>query len=381
AEQTGWTYDAGWNTRQFGAKLVDFLNAQPATDQIETADEDVESRLKEKYDQVFKDKNCFTVKLNNKYGIIGLDGKVVVAPCYDWMGDGFVDGMILFGRDKKTGYVNCKGVEVAYGKYDEYNMEYHHGIAWVSLNKKWGAIDTSGKEVIKPMYDFITEPENGFTTVKRDGKWGVVDNTSCKEVIPAIYDNVIDFANNKARVKLNGETFSVDTDGNRLNHVCIDVAIVEHDYFAWDADEEMVGGITYSFTSDYPEQVDIYVDDKLVDLDNDDIDLEESSSDFTTHTWDDWDMDEIVTFGYWENVLVQHWEFDVPNFDITKLSMYWQCFFVKFEPADYEAEEFRLTFRYDGKPLEEDVDNAYSNGKGSSVIWSADVDDDDECED
>ncbi|MGN0092147.1 MAG: hypothetical protein ACI35M_03650, partial [Alistipes sp.] len=36
AEQTGWTYDAGWNTRQFGAKLVDFLNAQPTAGKSES---------------------------------------------------------------------------------------------------------------------------------------------------------------------------------------------------------------------------------------------------------------------------------------------------------------------------------------------------------
>ena len=76
-----------------------------------------------------------------------------------------------------------------------------------------------------------------------------------------------------------------------------------------------------------------------------------------------WNSEDIVKFGYYDNIAGKTWEFDVENFDINKLSFYYECFDAIFGPADHNWEEHRITLRYDGKEVEEDLE-AYGCSNG-----------------
>lgn len=56
-----------------------------------------------------------------------------------------------------------------------------------------------------------------------------------------------------------------------------------------------------------------------------------------------WNSEDIVKIGYYDNLAGKTWEFDVENFDINKLSFYYECFDAIFGPADHNWEEHRIT--------------------------------------
>ncbi len=147
----------------------------------EEEEEDVETRLNNEYDEVFNDGDIYTVKANGKWGFADKDGEELIAPRYDWMGDEFVEGVIVVGYDGGgIGYVNDEGIEIVAPKYDR-ACEFCNGFAAVALNGKWGFVDKSGKEVVEVKYDRVENFENG-----------------------------------KAKVILDEEEFEIDTQGNRI---------------------------------------------------------------------------------------------------------------------------------------------------------------------
>lgn len=143
--------------------------------------EDIESRLKAKYDKVFKDGDIFTVKLEGKWGFVGADGEELITPQFKALSDEFVNGAIItWGDNGLLGYVNDQG-----------------------------------KEIVKPKYGPVRDFQESMAPVCLDGKWGFIDKSGT-EIISLIYDEVESFENGKAKVTLNGEKFEIDANGNRI---------------------------------------------------------------------------------------------------------------------------------------------------------------------
>ena len=107
--------------------------------------------LARKYDQVFINNGevrTYSFALDGKYGLADTDGNELIPPRYDWLGNGFVEDMIIVGvRGKGIGFVNRQGIEIVPPTYDE-ARDFYQGQASVRLNGKWGAIDKRGKIVV-----------------------------------------------------------------------------------------------------------------------------------------------------------------------------------------------------------------------------------------
>lgn len=175
-----WDCSVGSFEEQWSRYDEDDCDSDFAEDEEE--EEDVETRLNNKYDEVFNDGDIYTVKANGKWGFADKDGEELIAPRYDWMGDEFVEGVIVVGADDRgLGYVNDEGVEIVAPKYEQ---------ACVFCN--------------------------GFAAVGQDDKWGFIDKSG-KEVIEVKYDDVDNFENGKAKVTLGDEEFEIDTRGNRID--------------------------------------------------------------------------------------------------------------------------------------------------------------------
>ena len=143
--------------------------------------EDIESRLKDKYDKVFNDGDIFTVKLDGRWGFVGTNGEELITPQFTALSDEFVNGAIItWGENGLMGFVNIQG-----------------------------------EEIVKPKYGPVMDFQESMAAVCLDGKWGFIDKSGT-EIIPLIYDKVEGFENGKAKVTLNGEEFEIDTNGNRV---------------------------------------------------------------------------------------------------------------------------------------------------------------------
>lgn len=153
------------------------------------------------------------------------------------------------------------------------------------------------------------------------------------------------------------------------NNVRVEVEIIEHEYAAFDSNDEMAGGESFAFNSDEgPSEVRIYVDGEEVDFDWED-DFNEYSEYQTFDLEKKWNNDDIVKFGYYDNVATKVWDFDVEKFDIKKLGFYYKCFDVQFTPADHNREEHIITLRYDNQIIEEDAESYQWSGGEFVQRW------------
>ena len=152
---------------------------------------------------------------------------------------------------------------------------------------------------------------------------------------------------------------------SQKQHICVEVEIREHDYAAFDHGHEMVGDISFAFNSDEsPSFIRITVDGKEIEFDEDELLDRSEFSDYEPFDMEEkWNSEDIVEFGFYDNIAHKAGEFDVENFDIDKLSFYYKCFDAIFGPADHNWEEHRITLCYDGKEVEEDLD-AYGCSDG-----------------
>lgn len=216
--------------------------------------------------------------LNNKWGYINKEFKVVITPQYDFVsafheGRAFVrkkgkwliidkDGNIILSKlypafsgsahDGETGYaptvnnsyysdgkiwvqtnkyhnilVDKDGTLLLdYDDYDSSNIlhtgsplyewtTFSNGL-YIYLEKdKYGYMDASGKTVIAPIYDLAYRFHDGIAPVKHNGKWGFID-TFGNELIQPIFDDVCrrGFCEGVCGVKLNSKWGFIDKSGN-----------------------------------------------------------------------------------------------------------------------------------------------------------------------
>jgi len=167
----------------------------------------------------------------------------------------------------------------------------------------------------------------------------------------------------------------------KQKHIRVEIQIAEHDYAAFDADESMVGD-TYAFNGeDGVENFELYIDGELYDFEDDDpMDVVDSKySDYKKFDLEaKWDNEDVCSVGYYENMALLTWEFDVDKFEVEKLSINYDCYDVCFAPADYETENHILSLTYDGKTIE--PSSVGCSDGDLEQIWSKYDDEDDEEE-
>lgn len=86
-------------------------------------------------------------------GAVGRDGKVVVAPQFDWVDD-FVEERALVRLRGLYGFIDATGRVIVEPKY-ELARRFQRGYAQVVLGDKMGLVDREGKFVFEPAYGYI----------------------------------------------------------------------------------------------------------------------------------------------------------------------------------------------------------------------------------
>ena len=164
---------------------------------------------------------------------------------------------------------------------------------------------------------------------------------------------------------------------NQKNKVRIEIDIIEHKYWATDEDYDFLDLFILDGTEGY-DDMRIYVDGKLVDFDDKDI-KEEFLDAGLYEKLEQWeDLENLGHVGYHDNIAHRVWEFEVEDFDPSKLSLHWECYDMCFSLSDYEKEDRMLELRYDEEYLPENTDE-YDWDEGDFVhIWPLDDDENEE---
>ena len=144
------------------------------------------------------EKNLLKYKQKYKYGLINLDGEVIVKPEYDEInGLGGKEGELLVKKDEKYGVINNKGYHLINEKYDyisgdEYytagnNRKYAGYIIGekTSNGYRYGYIRSNKQKLLDTEYSEIIRiggiknentDKNIFILAAKNGRWGLVKN-------------------------------------------------------------------------------------------------------------------------------------------------------------------------------------------------------------
>lgn len=155
---------------------------------------------------------------------------------------------------------------------------------------------------------------------------------------------------------------------NQKNKVRIEIDIIEHKYWATDEDYDFLDLFILDGTEGY-DDMRIYVDGKLVDFDDKDI-KEEFLDAGLYEKLEQWeDLENLGHVGYHDNIAHRVWEFEVENFDLSKLLLCWNCYKLCFPMSNYEKEDYEMDLMYDGVYMLEDT-AAYDWEEGDFThIW------------
>ncbi len=172
------------------------------------------------YEPCGRDRYC--IPKNGKYGVFDCRGTQIVPCKYDSIWSFHENGLCMVRLDVAGGgylygYVNEQGEEQIPIEYENvYSFE--NGVTTAKKDGCYGIIDEHNN-IVHPFdldYPDMRGIYNGFATMRgQNGKWGAIDSMG-KVVIPCIYDSLVDFdEDGLAKVKQNGEVFIIDKFGNR----------------------------------------------------------------------------------------------------------------------------------------------------------------------
>ncbi|GKU77159.1 WG repeat-containing protein [Paenibacillus sp. L3-i20] len=188
----------------------------------------------------------WTVNKLNKWGIVNLNGDVIIPPTYEnpsynlkgqladddnWEQYRFSEGIAVVGVEWKRSLINLNGEVIAnLNQFDDDPMitlshfqggmlgycvvenlnkgcgfidksgkvaiepkyeqaySFSDGLAAVIVNSQWGFINTKGAFVIKPQYEAVSRFSDGIAWAQKDGLWGLID-TKGQAVTDFIYDS------------------------------------------------------------------------------------------------------------------------------------------------------------------------------------------------
>ena len=138
----------------------------------------------------------------------------------------FVETIALVTDDKKTKNVKVDFIdktskkivnsimverEVLTKEYS-FNNVFQGVLVVIKRDGKYGFIDNSGNEVVKCKYDGALGFSDGLSAVKLNGRWGYIDNKG-NEVIAFKYDGADNFSGGLAKVELDGKLGLIDKNG------------------------------------------------------------------------------------------------------------------------------------------------------------------------
>lgn len=93
------------------------------------------------------------------------------------------ENYILLSSDKDFAYYDFSG-----NKLEAKEVFPNNQLFAKKINDKWGFVDKSGNVVVQNEYEMVTEfNEYGFAGIKKDGKWGVIEQSDHKIILEPVY--------------------------------------------------------------------------------------------------------------------------------------------------------------------------------------------------
>lgn len=184
------TYNINEETEEYSSKALNSKNEEIFTnyEQIE-AIENIDKNY-----NIWYEENILKVKKNNKYGLIDLKGRELLACEYDEIKslEGIENSIIII-KDNKQGIINSKGsiiVEPIYTKVLNLGETYKDGYITIDEQGKQGLISTTKKQLLGNQYEEIQQIYLGnYYLIKEAGKLKLI-NSSGEILLEEGFDDI-----------------------------------------------------------------------------------------------------------------------------------------------------------------------------------------------
>lgn len=157
--------------------------------------------------------NIVKVTLNGKVGIIDENGRELLPIKYDDIGS-FNDGCLRVKQSRLYGFIDSNFKELVPPKY-EMAYWFSNGLAAVEANNMWGYINTKGVEIAPPKFQQVENCTEGRAAVKLNDKWGYI-NAFGKLIIPHKFNSAKQFNNGLAIIGQFGQYGFIDSLGKTV---------------------------------------------------------------------------------------------------------------------------------------------------------------------
>lgn len=208
------TYDVNYVDGSYKTKVVNAKNEELFTNYenintIQNHDDD---------NNLWYEENILKVQRNGKYGLINLEGTLVLDCEYDSITPiQGVKNSLIVKKEGKTGLVNSNGKIIVPAEYQEVSTltsNGDNGYIVKSSENKFGVFTKDGTKALDCIYDNIKHAtDNDMYVVKYDGAWKVVlkDGTACLE---GKVDNATEVCGANVIVNNNGKfgVYNIETD-------------------------------------------------------------------------------------------------------------------------------------------------------------------------
>lgn len=233
---------------------VDYDNNTYITKVIDSKNKEIFKQYKnvqaienyDEYNNLWYEENVLKFEKNSKYGLINLDGKIVLEANYDdiYSLKG-IEGSLITVRDKKVGVVDTKGTQIVpnnyleikslgksinlyivkddksnYGIYNKLDNKYQEikqlnnkDIYCVKENNKYKVINEEEKEIFTLEFDDIKQIKDNIIVYTKNKKYGAYDINQNKN-IKCEYDNMMYTCNSNFIVKKENSYGIIDIDNN-----------------------------------------------------------------------------------------------------------------------------------------------------------------------
>ena len=211
--------------------------------------------LKEVVSNVPYEKTVLKFKKDNKYGLIDLNGKIIVKPIYDDISNmPYKEGELIVKQNDKYGVINIKGTVLVEIKYDSITGDNYYSketeykedgyIVGIKTEEgfRYGYINAEGKMFLKTEYNKVyrmtdIEETDSYLVAEKSGQAGLYKND--KNILEHQYQGIeYDDINKLLVVEKNAKYGVMDITGKVILTVDYDTIDIEGIYIYGDKDNQ-----------------------------------------------------------------------------------------------------------------------------------------------
>jgi len=132
--------------------------------------------------------SLFPVKIDQKWGLINPEGRIVLPARYDAIGEFKHFGMAIMQRDGGVGLLDRNGREVIPPKYQDLRM-IDSCLLEVMVRNRWQVMDIQGRLLLPPGYEEVRPLGQGLIIFRQGSLWGLIDQSG-RQLTSPIYESL-----------------------------------------------------------------------------------------------------------------------------------------------------------------------------------------------